>query len=171
MLAWLTAPPTSLGDLSRREALRRQLTVSSTGAFSNDDLPYMPPPVMVEAPPAEVPQAPVPLATPPPPPAAEPEKAPEEQGEEWWRDRMTTARAALERDEVLADALQTRVNSLQTDVVNRDDPAQRAQLQMQLQRALNEVARLTRQIEVDQKTIDALQVEARKKGIPPGWIR
>lgn len=184
IVTWLTAPATSLADLSRREALRRQLSASSSASFSNDTLPYMPPPVMTDqsmviAAPAGSADAGAAtgqttvvegeLAGPPPPPDAEPE--PETRGEDYWRTRMESARAALDRDQVLLDAMQTRINSLQTDIVNRDDPAQRAMLQQQLTRAMGEMERLAKQIEADQQEISVIQTEARQQGVPPGWIR
>lgn len=198
VVTWLTAPPTSLADLSRREALRRQLSAASAGTFSNDTLPYMPPPVMsaestyisrsgaggtgfagaaepgapgmTAGSPAGAPAGQVPAGPPvPPPPVPEPDEEP--QGEDYWRNRMDAARAALDRDQVLRDAMQTRVNSLQSDIVNRDDPAQRSLLQQQLNRALGELERLARQIETDEQEIATIQTEARRQGIPPGWIR
>ena len=38
-------------------------------------------------------------------------------------------------------------------------------------RALAELDRLTLQIEKDKLAIAAIEEDARKKGIPPGWIR
>ena len=43
----------------------------------------------------------------------------------YWKERIDAARLALERDSGYLDAMQTRINSLTTDFVNRDDPAQR----------------------------------------------
>lgn len=173
VLTWLTAPPTTVGELAQREALRRALTVASAGIYTNDSLPYTPPPVVSDAPAAVEPLPELlAIAPPPPPPGSEPEAEPEEtRDQEWWTNRVESARSALERDQVLADAMQTRIGSLQTDIVNRDDPAQRALLQQQLQRALNEMARLTKQIELDEQAIKDIQTEARKQNVPPGWVR
>jgi hypothetical protein len=173
VLTWLTAPPATVGELAQREALRRALTVESTGVYTNDSLPYMPPPVMADAPAAVEPLPELmAIAPPPPPPGTEPPAEPEETRDQaWWSNRIESARAALDRDQVLADAMQSRVGSLQTDIVNRDDPAQRALLQLQLQRALNETARLAKQIELDEQAIKDIQDEARKQRVPPGWVR
>jgi t-SNARE complex subunit (syntaxin) len=84
---------------------------------------------------------------------------------------MADARGALERDELLVEGMQSRVNALQTDVINRDDPAQQAQLRVQLQRAIDELARLQKTVDADRKAIETIQTEARRKGVPPGWIR
>src|SRR6266496_2100964 len=51
---------------------------------------------------------------------------------------QAAARAALERDQLLLDALQSRINTLTADASARDDPAQRAQLYDQRTRVLTE---------------------------------
>lgn len=91
--------------------------------------------------------------------------------EDEWRAKMTAARAALESDQLLFEAMQGRVNGLATDAFNRDDPAQRAELLRQRTRAVEELDRLTKQIAKDKDAIAAIEDDARKKGIPPGWIR
>ncbi len=84
---------------------------------------------------------------------------------------MASARASLERNQVLADAVQSRINALQTDVVNIDDPAQQALARQNLGRALGELERLQNQIEEGNKEIVQIQQEARRQRVPPGWIR
>jgi hypothetical protein len=91
--------------------------------------------------------------------------------EKAWRDRMRSARDALDRDEVLADAMHSRINGLQTDIVNRDDPAQQGQLRQLLARTLVELDRVKKLVETDRQAIAEIQNEARKQGVPPGWIR
>ena len=67
--------------------------------------------------------------------------------------------------------LQSRINALTTDVIARDDPAQKAVLEKQRLRALDEFKRLTEQVAKDQQAIADIEEDARKQGIPPGWIR
>ena len=166
LITWLTTPPANLGDLARREAIRRQMTappVERLVSFATPtDVPVGPP--AAEAPPRGI------DVTPPPPPAA-PAPAAEQHDEKWWRDRLANARAAVDRDSVLADGMQSRINALQTDIVNRDDPYQQAALRGQLQKALAELDRLQKQSEADKKAIAAIQEEARRLGVPPGWVR
>jgi hypothetical protein len=88
-----------------------------------------------------------------------------------WSKRMAGLRETLQRDQVYADALQTRINALTTDFVNRDDPAQRAQIGNQRETAVNELSRLKKQIEDDRKAISDAEEEARKSGVPAGWLR
>lgn len=167
IITWLAAaPPTSLADVARREALRRALVGPSIGSFSNVDLPDRPPPAAVSG----IPQ--VEQASPPPPEDETREaEAEPPRDEAWWRNRMAAARTALERDQVLRDAMQTRINSLQTDVVNIDDPAQQALARQNLGRALGELERLEKQVQADQDEIKRIQDEARRQRVPPGWIR
>ena len=54
---------------------------------------------------------------------------------------MTALRNALSRNKILADALQSRINALNTDFMNRDDPAQRAVIEKDRRAALAEMDR------------------------------
>ena len=92
-------------------------------------------------------------------------------GEAYWRSRMTDARSGLERLRIFSDALQSRLNALATDIVNRDDPAQRSQLELERQRALAEMERVKREMSDQTKVIADIEEEARKAGVPPGWLR
>jgi len=79
--------------------------------------------------------------------------------------------AQLERDQTYADALQSRINQLTSDFVGRDDPAQRAVLARDKQKAIDELNRLKQAIVNDKKAISDLEEEARRAGVPPGWLR
>jgi hypothetical protein len=89
----------------------------------------------------------------------------------YWGAKMKTLTDRLDQDHVLADAMQTRVNALTTDFVNRDDPAQRNVIGENKQKALDELARLQKAIVDDTKAIADLEEEARRAGVPPGWLR
>jgi hypothetical protein len=91
--------------------------------------------------------------------------------ENFWRGRITTARESLRRNEAFAEALQSRINALTTDFVNRDNPIQRAQIGEDRQKALDELARLKSDIEAGRRNIADIEEEARKAGVPPGWLR
>jgi hypothetical protein len=88
-----------------------------------------------------------------------------------WRQRMTSAREALERSTSFASALQSQINGLTIDFINRDDPAQRAQIEQQRVKAVAELERTQREIESNKKAISAIEDEARKAGVPAGWLR
>jgi hypothetical protein len=91
--------------------------------------------------------------------------------EGYWRTRITQAREAVRRSEMFAEALQSRINALTTDFVNRDNPIQRAQIGEERQKALEELARVKSDIEQNRKLVDDIEEEARKAGVPPGWLR
>jgi len=91
--------------------------------------------------------------------------------EEAWRKRMTGARDAVSRAQMFAEALQSRINALTTDFVNRDDPAQRNTIAAERQKALAELDRVKTEIADQQKAIVAIQDEARRAGVPAGWVR
>ena len=157
------APPASLGELARREAVRRHAAEVSLRKVSDADLE--PAPVRVARPPnVTIPLTPEQVK--PGEKTAEPPK-----DEKWWRARITAAREALERDKLLLAALDNRVSTLTRDVVNRDDPAQRAALINERLRALDELEMMRKQIIADTEAIALIEEEARQAGIPPGWIR
>jgi hypothetical protein len=91
--------------------------------------------------------------------------------QKYWSDRLKQLQTALDRDQSYSSALQTQINSLNTDFVNRDDPAQKAVIEQNRQKALAELNRLKDQVVSDKKAIDDLNDEARRAGVPPGWLR
>jgi hypothetical protein len=91
--------------------------------------------------------------------------------QEYWHGRMKALADQLERDRLYAEALQTRVNSLTSDFSSRDDPAQRALISEDREKAISELSRLRKQIEEDKDAIGALEEDARHEGVPPGWLR
>jgi hypothetical protein len=92
-------------------------------------------------------------------------------GEAYWRGRLKDLETTLARQETYVDALQSRINALTTDFVNRDDPAQRAVIEADRKKALDELDRLKKDVEANRKAIADLQDEARRARVPPGWLR
>ena len=84
---------------------------------------------------------------------------------------MKDARDKQQRNQMFADSLQTRINSLTTDFVNRDDPAQRAKIETDRKAALAELERVKKDIDAQNKAIAAIEEEARRAGAPAGWLR
>ena len=89
----------------------------------------------------------------------------------FWSGRMKAERATLDRLQIFADSLQSRINALLTDFVNRDDPAQRAKIETDRQTALAELERVKKELDEQRKKIVALEDEARRAGVPAGWLR
>jgi uncharacterized protein with ATP-grasp and redox domains len=100
----------------------------------------------------------------------EPAKS-EDKDEAWWKNRINLAREELRRNEAFAEALQTRINSLSTDFVNRDDPFQRAKIGEDRDKALAELSRVKAEVVNGKKLIEDIEEEARRAGVPPGWLR
>jgi nucleotide-binding universal stress UspA family protein len=155
----------SLAELAQKEQERKKaLKAAPAKVYTDKDLPKS------SAPPA------VASAVPPSTPVAAEEKPaeqpkPPESEEATWRSRMAQAREALRRAEAFAEALQSRINALTADVVNRDDPYQRAKLADDRLKALAELQRVQGEIEQSKKEIADIEEEARKAGVPPGWVR
>lgn len=177
VLAWWVSPPSSLGDLARREALRRQMMPTSTRTLTNQDVSALPPRALPSAPasgPPSEPAAGEPAAATKPSASSDRREEGASAGphdEAWWRAKIAAARAALERDQLLADAMQSRINALTNEVASRDDPAQRAVLIEQRLRAVTELDHLKKAFEANRKAIDDITEDARKQGMPAGWIR
>jgi ATP-dependent exoDNAse (exonuclease V) alpha subunit len=84
---------------------------------------------------------------------------------------VAAERDALSRAQIFAEALQSRINVLAADFVNRDDPAQRDVVAAERQKALAELDRVRQEIQQHQKAITTIQDEARRAGVPAGWTR
>ena len=167
--AWASpAAGQSLAAVARKEEARRKGVKQTSRVITNKDLRQ------VAAVPAPV--APAPTAAPAPDPAAPADKPVDEEtqraeDEQAWRQKMADAKVALERSQMYADALQSKINALWADFTARDDPAQRAQIELERKRAIAEQERVKGEIETQKKAIADLEEEARKAGVPPGWIR
>jgi hypothetical protein len=154
-----------LADVARAEAARRKTAQKAAKVYTNKDLqsdPRARPPL----PAAPAGMSPAPAAEPPPEAPADPPK-----DEQYWRGRITAAREQLQRSQLFAEALQSRINALTTDFVNRDDPAQRAVIGMDRDKALAELNRVQGEIRDLTRGISEIEEEARRAGVPPGWLR
>ena len=169
----------SLGELAKQEQERRKTQKTPAKVYTKKDLPPSPPP------PSSVgatPGAAAPESKAPEKKGTEEKKAEEktektekdekdEKDEAWWKNRIEQVREEKRRNEMFAEALQTRINSLSTDFVNRDDPYQRAKIGEDRDKAIAELGRVKADIELAKKKIDDIEEEARKADVPPGWLR
>ena len=175
---WLSASALaqspSLGDVAKKEQDRRKNLPEAGKVYTNKDLPKS------AVKPAEAGGAPAQAVASPEPSSAIPaegEKKADDpdvkakQSEAEWRKRMADAREGLRRNEMFAQSLQTRVNSLTQDVLSRSDPVQKSQLSAERKEALSELARVKQEIEAGKKQITDIEEEARKAGVPAGWVR
>jgi hypothetical protein len=179
----------SLADVAKKEEERRKAAKDGAKAkdsakvYTNKDLKAVPPPPAgatspgsVQAPDAGSAASAASSADASNPAAAQgsgsaSSKSSDTKDQAYWAQRMKDLRDQLRRDELFAEALQTRINALTTDFVNRDDPVQRAQIGTDRQPPLTELDRVKKSVEDGKKAIAAAEEEARQSGVPPGWLR
>jgi len=152
----------TLGQLALKEQERRKALKAAGKVVTNDDVPKGTP---VAAPAGGAPAA-VPGTE---KPADKPEEAVKD--EAWWKQRITQVRDELRRNEMFAEALQTRINSLANDFATRDDPYQRAEIAQERAKAIAELDRVKADVDASRKRIADIEEEARRAGVPPGWLR
>jgi hypothetical protein len=180
-----TAAGQSLGDVARREAERRKAVKGPVSVYTNDnvrpaaasDPGAAPASAALAAPTAGAPGASGAPGTAAPaeaPPAvtgaAEAAKEPK-QDREYWRKRMDDLQSQRDRNTFMMDAVQSRINGLWADFTARDDPAQRAVIESDRNRALAELERMKKDQSALDKKIADLYEEARRANVPPGWLR
>jgi hypothetical protein len=161
-------PP--LAEIARREAERRKAVATPAKVYTNADVgraPLTTGSVVAPAPDAEAAKTESDAAK-----AAEAAQSQEPPKDEaYWRSRITEARQRLERNELFLEALQSRINALTNDFAARDDPAQRALIGADRIKALAEMERVKTENSQLAKSIADIEEEARREGVPPGWLR
>jgi hypothetical protein len=185
------APAQSLGDLAKKEEARKK--DSGGKVYTNEDLHPAPAPAATSPAPS-APSAPAddskaaarPDARTPAKPDAKTDakadakadgktadaKTAEPKGDAAsWKKKRQDLQDALDRSKIFADSLQSRINGLSADFSARDDPAQRSLVAADRQKALTELDRVKKDIQQQTKALEDLQEEARKSGVPPGWLR
>jgi hypothetical protein len=182
MLAVGAAPlaAQSLADVARQEEARRKEIRQPAKVYTNKDLVSVPSP---SPPPQTASSATVADATGKDAAKdAAKDSSKDPQGKDakdpgavkdqaYWSKRMKDLTAQLDRDQTFFDALQSRVNALSADFAARDDPAQRAAIGRDRQKATDELERLRLAILSDKKATADFQEEARRASVPPGWLR
>ena len=171
----------SLADVARAEEARRKAVKGQVKVYTNDTLrgadggeppaPPAPQPAPAAKPAAGAADA---TAKPAPDPGAKPPAAPPAataKDEKYWRDRLASARDALQRSQTFADALQSQINGLYTEFVNMSDPAQRAVIEQKRLAAIAEQDRVNADIAKFTKALADIEDEARRANVPPGWLR
>jgi hypothetical protein len=156
-----------LADVAKKEEDRRKKTAAPAKVYTNKDLSPTPPPQPAASGAASAAK-----------PADDKASAGKDSSEKeqpkdqaYWSGRMKALQQQLDRDSTFADALQSKINALTTDFSARDDPAQRSAIERERQKSIAEQNRLKKAMEDDKKAIADLQEEARRAGVPPGWLR
>ena len=168
-----TAP---LADVARAEEARRKTTRKATKVFTNSTLAPAADAAPVSSPPSTTPAAAAATnASPASPTISGGKAAPVDpaamKDQAYWAGRISKARTELGRTRMFADSLQTRINSLNTDWINRDNRVEKEKIKQDLDAALAELERLKKEIDAQTKAITAIEDEARRANVPSGWLR
>ena len=172
----------SLGDVAKKEEQRRKTVKSSGKVYTNDELKRDPTPSVPASASTGTTSTPSASSTPAPAPAssgnnadrddsANKDGSADKSDEKTWRKRITNARESLQRSQAFADALQSQLNALSTDFVNRDDPIQRQQIANKRDGVVAELDRVKKEVAAQTKAISDIQEEARRANVPAGWVR
>ena len=160
----------SLADVAKAEEARRKTVKAASKVYTNEDLGGTSP---TGAAPSQA-AASTGSSAKPGDAAAKPEEkkaVDPTKTEKYWKDRAAEIQQSLARSKVLLDALQSQVGGMNAEFLSMDDPGHRDLLQARMQRATGELQRVQQDIEKQTKAAADLQEEARKSGVPAGWLR
>ncbi len=170
LLAAASLSAQSLGAVAKETEAKRKTAKPSGKVYTNDSLKSDPRDV---SPPAAAPAA----ATPSAPDVNADDKA--KQGESgkqvkdeaYWRDRIKAEREALARAETFAAALQSQINGLYAEFTACQAPPQCNEVSAKRQKSIAELDRVKKEVAQHTKGIADIQEEARRAGVPAGWVR
>lgn len=158
-----------LGAVAKETEAKRK-TVKGTGKiYTNDSLKSDPTPS--SAPAAPAPRAPAVEPSPSGDAGSKTKQPDDGQDEAAWRDRIKTERDALARAEIFAEALQSQINGLYAEFTACQAPPQCSEISARRQKSIGELDRVKKEVGQHKKAIDDIQEEARKAGVPAGWVR
>jgi hypothetical protein len=162
----------SLGSVARDAEAQRKTVKSPAKVYTNDTLrsdPRSAPAVTASTPPAG------PAATPPSQsgtaPADKAKEDPAAKDEASWRQRVQAEREALERAQSFAAALQSQINGLYAEFTACQAPPQCNEISARRQKSIAELDRVKKEVEQHTKGVSDIQEEARRAGVPAGWVR
>jgi hypothetical protein len=136
----------SLGAVAKEAEAQRKTTKSSGKVYTNDNLRSAPAPTPAVA--AAAPAAPTPESG----SGDAKGKADPAKDEAAWRDRI-------------------KINGLYAEFTACRAPPKCSEISAKRQKATSELERVKKEIETHTKAIADIQEEARKAGVPAGWVR
>ena len=92
-------------------------------------------------------------------------------GEDYWRARIAAARDAQARAALMAAALQNRADGLWAQFTAIDDPVRRGTVERERLEALGALEETRSERDRLGDEIREIEDEARRAGVPPGWLR
>jgi hypothetical protein len=146
--------------------------------FTNEDLPAQPSPAVIASPgPAGTGRGTVttlPKSSDVPLPRSAPEGGPSQAAaqEVEWRARATALRDAITGAEKSIPEIEDRIAGLRNDrnPTNLMDPNREQHRQAEIAKAQAELESAKAALEASRQALANLEEEARRKGIPPGWL-
>jgi len=155
----------TLGDVAREAQAKRKTLDQPGKVYTNDSLRPDRSPVRAPAPAQTAAAQEAPVAA----------DAAEEEGpvrdEPYWRGRIEDARGALARAETFAAALESQINGLYTEYAACAGQPQCNEIAARRQKSLAELDRVKHEVTTYTKEIASIQDEARRAGVPAGWVR
>lgn len=180
--ASVAAAAQSLADVARKEAERRKGVAEAAKVYTNDDVEKVTTSLTTGT--SAKPSAPADSAAVPPAVTAGDGKAQPgssasrassadaaKADEAAWRTRIGAARQELAKAEAFERALQSQINGLWAEFTARDNPVERSKIERDRGDAMGEQERLKVEIVSLKKQIADIEEEARRAGVPAGWLR
>jgi len=165
----------ALGDVARKEEARRKDIKAPAKVYTNKDLGAPgPEPSTASSSPAAPAEAAKDAAKPPDDKDKGKEKGKDkdtQKDQAYWSGRRKELQTKLDSDQTLSEAVQSRINALTADFSSRADPVQRAGIERDRLKAIGELDRLRKSVQDGKKALTDLDDDARKAGVPPGWLR
>jgi hypothetical protein len=168
----MAAQGVSLADVAKHEQERRKTIKAPSKVIKNEDL--APAPAVSRAPAPSAESAPDASGTPKQaaaPADGEKKTAEPVKDQEYWSKRYAELQSTLSRNETFATAMQSRINALANEYTNQGDGVRQNAIAAERQKALADLDRLNKEIADNKKALADFQEEARRSGVPPGWLR
>jgi hypothetical protein len=157
----------SLGEVAARTSKERKHPPAKV--YTNDDLQAGRSGAEATAPSPTAP-APAPTAT---AGAAAPAPAPTMDPAQRWRRDAKARRDAIARAETKVATIQAKIDALLLDMnpTNVGDPNRLQTVEAEKARAMADLEVAKEELEQARQGLESLEEEARKAGVPPGWLR
>jgi hypothetical protein len=96
-----------------------------------------------------------------------------ERDEKWWKNEMRTAQVRLQNSVARWEASvdQMKMAQRQMEILTKGPPVTFAAAQDAFNRATAEANRYKAESENDRAAVDRIREDARRAGVPPGWLR
>jgi hypothetical protein len=93
--------------------------------------------------------------------------------EAYWRSQVESRLGAIRAAQQQVEAIQNRLNALNSDLLpgGAADPFRQETLEAEKAKARQELEEAKLQLERAEDAFQELEEEARRKGVPPGWVR